>query len=404
MSVRDPADYYRRVLGFGGRFGGPAALSITAALSRIQLQQLEDERSGRLPAAWSSPLVPSEILHSFGLASVTPETVTAILASAGLGGKLLEAAGAEFLSGDCCSFQTTAVAALMEGYVPVPEAFISTSPICDENPKMCDYLSFRFGRKYFLLDIPGADDDAARRYVLSQLKELILFLEDLTGRRFDPAALARAVDESNRARRHWEEANRLRMEHPPVMYGGAALRMAGGMLLQKLGLPSLADATATYVKELQKRIKNKDFLPVKKRLLWLHLFPLYDRGFMPYVESDLGLVVVFEESSLAWWEEIDPGDPLPGLAGRILSNPLTGPVSRRIESVLQMARDFRVDGVVNFSHLGCKALSGGAPFVGAALRDAGIPFLDLSGDCLDNRSRADAPWRSRLEAFSEMLG
>jgi benzoyl-CoA reductase/2-hydroxyglutaryl-CoA dehydratase subunit BcrC/BadD/HgdB len=71
---------------------------------------------------------------------------------------------------------------------------------------------------------------------------------------------------------------------------------------------------------------------------------------------------------------------------------------------LRLARSYRADGVVHFSHRGCKALTGGFPFVARALRAAGIPVLELSGDCVDDRSAAAAPWRSRLEAFAEMLG
>ncbi|MGC8779062.1 MAG: 2-hydroxyacyl-CoA dehydratase family protein, partial [Candidatus Caldatribacteriaceae bacterium] len=38
------------------------------------------------------------------------------------------------------------------------------------------------------------------------------------------------------------------------------------------------------------------------------------------------------------------------------------------------------------------------------LRQKGIPFLLLDGDHLDRRHHAEEQWRTRLQAFAEMLG
>jgi benzoyl-CoA reductase/2-hydroxyglutaryl-CoA dehydratase subunit BcrC/BadD/HgdB len=396
-------DFYKRLLIFGHKFKGYAGLEINAALAGMQLAHLEQEVRGELPVVWSSPLVPSEILTSFGVGSVTPETVAAFLASAGKGGELLLGSEANFHSGDCCSFQRIAVMALINGLVPVPQAFVATVPICDDNPRMSDFLSQKYGRKYFLLDVPATAGQATVDYVEAQLRDFILFLEKLTGQKFSPERLAAAIMESNRTRFHWRRANELRQSQPPVIYGVAPLRMTGGLLLQKLGSPELTEAMAGYENELSRRIRDKKFIPCRHRLLWLHLFPLFDNKFMQFIEVELGMVVVFEESSHLWWEEIDPTDPLPGLARRIVGAPLAGTVARRIDTVLRMINDYDIDGVVNFSHAGCKSLTGGVPFLASAMKKAGIPFLELSGDCLDNRSPATAQWRSRLEAFAEML-
>lgn len=397
-------DVYRRALAIGTRLPGHGGLRVNAALLGIELEHLERERAGELPVVWSSPLVPAELLAALGIGSVKPEAVGAVLASVGQGGRLLERADAEPLSGDCCSFQRVAVAALAAGLVPVPQAFLATTPICDDSQVMGGYLGRKHGRPFVLIDVPAVASPAAERYVVGQLHELVGVLEKIAGRALEPARLAAAVRASNRARAHWLEANRLRREHPPVAYGSASLRLTGGPLLQKLGLPETTDALRDYAGEIQQRIATEAFLPVRRRLLWLHLYPLYDGRFMRYVEEELGLVVVFEESSDVWWGELDPHDPFPGFARRIMDCPFAGPVERRVEAVLRLARAYRADGVVHFSHRGCKALTGGFPFVARSLREAGIPVLELSGDCVDNRSPATAPWRSRLEAFAEMLG
>lgn len=398
------ADSYRRALAIGARLPGHGGLRVNAALLGIELEHLQLERAGELPVVWSSPLVPAELLAALGIGSVKPEAIGAVLASVGQGGRLLERADAEPLSADCCSFQRVAVAALGAGLVPVPRAFLATTPICDDSQVMGGYLGRKHDRPFFLVDVPAVASQAAERYVLDQLRGLVGPLEKIAGRALEPERLAAAVRESNRARTHWLEANRMRREHPPVAYGAASLRLTGGPLLQKLGLPQTADALRDYAGEIRGRIDAGTFLPVRRRLLWLHLYPLYDARFMRFVEEELGLVVVFEESSDVWWDELDPRDPFPGFARRIMGCPFAGPVERRVEAVTRLARAYRADGVVHFSHRGCKSLTGGFPFVARALRKEGVPVLELSGDCVDNRSPATAPWRSRLEAFAEMLG
>lgn len=398
------ADIYHRALAIGARFPGHGGLRVNAALLGLELEHLERERAGELPVVWSSPLVPAELLAALGIGSVKPEAVGAVLASVGEGGWLLERADAVPLSGDCCSFQRVAVAALAAGLVPVPQAFLATTPICDDSQVMGNYLGQKHDRPFFLVDVPAVASPAAERYVADQLTELVGALEKIAGRALDTERLAAAVRGSNRARAHWLEANRLRREYPPVASGTASLRLTGGPLLQKLGLPETADALRGYAGEIKERIDARAFLPLRRRLLWLHLYPLYDGRFMRFVEEELGLVVVFEESSDVWWDELDPQNPFPGFARRILDCPFAGPVEHRVAAVLRLARAYRADGVVHFSHRGCKALTGGFPFVAKALRAAGIPVLELSGDCVDNRSPATASWRSRLEAFAEMLG
>jgi benzoyl-CoA reductase/2-hydroxyglutaryl-CoA dehydratase subunit BcrC/BadD/HgdB len=398
------ADDYARTLAFGARFRGHGGLRVNAALIGLQREQLERERSGEAPTVWASPLVPSELLAAFGIASVTPETVAALLASAGAAGRLLDCARSVGLPDDCCSFQRTAVAALELGAVPVPRAFLSASSICDDNDCMSRFLARRHGREAFRIEVPSTDDDAAHRALEARLREMARFLERLSGRAPDPGRLAGAVGESNRARALWLEANRLRRDHPPVMYGVAALRLAGGLLLQKLGSPGLTAAMGEYVAELRERIGAEDFVPVRRRLLWLHLFPLYDGRFLHRIERELGMVVAFEESSHPWWDEIDPGDPFPGFARRMLGCPTGGPVSRRVEALKALAAAYRADGIVQFGHAGCRTLTGGGALVSRALREAGYPVLELDGDCLDDRTPANAAARTRVEAFAEMLG
>jgi len=398
------ADPFVRGLKLASLFPGKTNLRANRLLSAIQLRQHEEAVRGDAISFWTSPLVPSEILNAFGIHSTTPETLAAVLTSMGLGDELLDEADSVLHLSGTCSFQRCALGALNKGYAPLPQAFVAANTICDDTPLMCAYLGAKHKKEYFLIDVPQENSVEAVEYVASQLSALIEFCSDISGRKLSSEALCAAIRHSNNARRCWLRANLLRKTSPPLLYGVSSLRMAGGMLLQKFGLRDATDVLNEFVLELEEKInQSADPISCRRRILWLHLFPLFDREFMRYVEEALGLVVVFEESSHMWWEELDEQKPLKSLARKILSNPYLGGVERRCELISGFIKEYSIDGVVHFSHLGCRALSGGVSAIRDFMQEQGTPFLELSGDCNDNRNYSFEQYRTRLDAFCEIM-
>ncbi|MBW2059375.1 MAG: 2-hydroxyacyl-CoA dehydratase, partial [Deltaproteobacteria bacterium] len=64
---------------------------------------------------------------------------------------------------------------------------------------------------------------------------------------------------------------------------------------------------------------------------------------------------------------------------------------------------YEVDGVIHFSHWGCRQSCGGASVLADVLKDQGIPCLILHGDGGDPSNYSPEQTRTRLEAFVEML-
>ena len=99
----------------------------------------------------------------------------------------------------------------------------------------------------------------------------------------------------------------------------------------------------------------------------------------------------------------EPDDPFAGLARRMLSIPLTGPVERRIRNLQRLAREYRVDGAINPCHWGCRQGTGTRGLVEDGLAKIGVPVLNLEVDCVDSRNFAEGQLRTRVEAFIEMI-
>ncbi len=100
---------------------------------------------------------------------------------------------------------------------------------------------------------------------------------------------------------------------------------------------------------------------------------------------------------------MDENDPLRSLAKRMITHPLVGPAERRIKILMQLAKDYKIDGAINPAHLGCRQSSGARALMKDSLQKIGIPLIDLDVDCVDERNFSQGQILTRLEAFMELL-
>ena len=68
-----------------------------------------------------------------------------------------------------------------------------------------------------------------------------------------------------------------------------------------------------------------------------------------------------------------------------------------------LARKYRVDGIVHFSHHGCRTACGGALMIKEASAGGGLAGTGPGGDCLDGRNEACGGMLTRMQAFLEIL-
>ena len=122
-----------------------------------------------------------------------------------------------------------------------------------------------------------------------------------------------------------------------------------------------------------------------------------------YVQRDASLGDLTENAAI-YWPRLENERIVDGLSEKMLSSPSNGPVSRRVEAALEMARMYEVNGVIHFSHWGCRQSCGGAPIIADAFHDQGIPCMILEGDGGDPSNYSSGQTQTRLEAFIEMLG
>lgn len=358
--------------------------------------------SKKKPAVLAGFFFPVELLHAHGMTPMFGEFVASALASTGLEKNALSVVDEEGFPVESCTFHRAAVAAFLKGYLPSLDAVAATTHLCDTQCKALEELAARLGVPFIVLDVPQEDTPEAHTYLARQIEEADGVLSALSGKKLGSDPWERVFGFSNAARDGMMRLNELRAAAPAGVCGkdvSTALIQAQLML----GLPQLPRLLERLEEEIRRGSTAADSAQGGFRLVWLLTFPYFKGNFVPFMERTLNLWPVLDELTHVFWDPLDPKRPYESLAAKMLQNPGLGPVDRRLGMVERMVRSARPDGVVHFSHWGCRQGQGGVRAVAELLERLGVPFLDLDGDCIDSRSYAEGPTRTRLEGFVELL-
>jgi benzoyl-CoA reductase/2-hydroxyglutaryl-CoA dehydratase subunit BcrC/BadD/HgdB len=355
--------------------------------------------------AWSNAFFPFEMLYGLDVIPCHPETLAALAAKAGLSQEAISCAESCGYSPDICSFYRCAIGLYEDRLLPRPDIIISTPYLCDGSVKFFHNMSQSFGCEHYLIDVPYHDSEKARKYLAGQLEEIAGMIAKKQGRPLDLDRLVRALELSNEAREYAQKTNELRRAVPCPLPGGDALSYILDMQFFGFGSEAGVRFFQTLYQETQAGMEDgRGAVDEEKyRLLWLHhIKPYYPNKIVSHLE-EMGASVCFGEANHIYWEPMDLSHPFESMAAKLLANPSAGPIERRARLALEMAEKYAVDGVIHFSHWGCRQSCGGEYIIRDHLARKGIPMLILHGDGTDSRNYSEEQTRLRLDAFLEML-
>jgi benzoyl-CoA reductase/2-hydroxyglutaryl-CoA dehydratase subunit BcrC/BadD/HgdB len=354
---------------------------------------------------WGNAFAPFEMFYGLDLIPCQPETLAALAAKLGMSQQAISCAEAGCYSSDICSFYQCAVGLNMERLIPRPDIIISTSSLCDGSVKFFQNMSQFYGCEHYLLDVPYHDTENARRYLASQLEELASIIVKKQGKSLDLGKLAEALRLANEAREYMLKINELRRAVPCPLSGSDALSYVLDMQFFGFG----SEAGVRFFKALYEELKNSvesgqgAVDEEQYRLLWLHhVRPYYPNKIISHLEEK-GASVCFGEGNHVYWGPLDEANPFTSLAAKILSNPSVGQLERRSNLALELVEKYGINGVIHFSHWGCRQSCGGEYIIRDLMRKRGTPMLILNGDGADSRNYSEEPAKLRLDAFLEML-
>jgi benzoyl-CoA reductase/2-hydroxyglutaryl-CoA dehydratase subunit BcrC/BadD/HgdB len=278
-----------------------------------------------------------------------------------------------------------------------------SSHICDGSKGVTHYFRERYQAREFILNIPFKNNPENLEYIVKQFQALLDFIENYTQKKILPEKIQEALELSNAARAYWIKAFNLR-KGIPLFPGYLSLRnLFGATFLfgSQLGL----DVAKAYYEQLLEfsQKQGAEHKKDKKRLLWIHFAPLYNNKMMEYLEKELDCWIVMDITGYIYWDKYNLAEPFVSLARRTLAHFYLGEPEDRSNLYRRLIKDYAIDGVVHFMHLGCRAIPGSSALVRNTAQAMNVPFLELVGDCIDPRGFSEQQMRIRLEAFKETL-
>jgi len=360
--------------------------------------------SGERNVAWCGVIIPFDLLNAMDVTSCFVEFVGAMLASTGGTEAILEDAESQGYSTDLCTYHRAVVGAMKKGLMPEPSFLIATTAPCSGGLSTVENLAHHFKKDLFVVHIPYGHDRQSIEYLADQYKAMVDFVSQHTHQPLDPSKLRQTIESTNKARELMKEVYELARNVPSPARQNDLTNFSLVMALL-MGTDNAVEVASTYRDEFARKVQSGiPGIPGEKvRLLWFQNRIQFRNPLLKMLEEEFHAAIVIDELNQINWDPIDPDKPFESLAARTLANPLIGPVERRIENLKKLARSYKVDGVIQPCHWGCRQGTGARGMIEEGLGKAGIPVLNLEVDCVDPRNFAEGQLRTRLQAFIEMI-
>jgi benzoyl-CoA reductase/2-hydroxyglutaryl-CoA dehydratase subunit BcrC/BadD/HgdB len=276
---------------------------------------------------------------------------------------------------------------------------------CDSKKKMYELLADYV--PIYVIDLPQRPDSPeALNYFLAELNKFKGAMERLTGSKVPDEQLKKEIESSNETRKLFHRLYNLRKTDPPPISGLDVLK-----ILQKqyfLSPDELKKSLCMLIQEVEQEKADRESSDKGRRpRIMVSGCPMAGGNTkVPEIIESKGGVIVAEESctgTRSFWDLVDEKkDPMLALAERYIKIPCScmSPNDRRIDNILELAREFKVDGVVCYTLQFCHGYNIEKYRVQQALKKEGIPMLAIETDYGDSDVEQIG---LRVDAFLEML-
>ena len=373
----------------------------------------------------------NEVLKSFDMPVTFPEINSLQTAIRRVAHEYLEEAEDVGYSPDICGYVKADVALQLRGgqhpmgTIPKPSMAVFTNA-CNTYIKWAEIWERMYGIPIFTLDVPGTRQAGVvtlpgekrfendRRYVESQIRELITLCEEVTGKKFDIDKLRETMRHTNEVSISWERLLELNKSKPSIFNaltdGTVYLGVANGFR----GTPEGTKYFQDLVQEMEYKAANGigTLTDEQYRLIFVGVpcYPIFRRFNEIFTEAG----GTFVNSTYLWFAsggtnrgyQYDLSDPIASLAEGLLFSVRDAMDSmfHQYAMVREMAQDYAIDGVVFHPIKSCRTVSTGlADSRRALMEETGIPSLFIESDMMDRRVVSEAQLKNRIDAFFEGL-
>lgn len=322
------------------------------------------------------------------------------------------------LPDDICSLIRFATYAVEEKLLPRPTAIISMLEPCDAELMLHQYYQNSEhwgGVPNFALDPAYGSTDDDFKYFAGELKRMIKFLEETTGKKFDVDKLREIVEEANTQYELWAEYNELRRAIP-CPHGSFQGSNVFWPLTQHLpsGDPRATQLIKMMIGDAEQKVKaGVGAVPNERiRILWADLAPQWGDLISPWFAEEWGANVVMDFQGYSPYTHVDTSTEetmLYGLARRSLQEvPMIrqgrGTVEVLIEDMTRIIKDYSINCVIWPGHMGHKDVAGSVNFIKEVCRSLNVPVLCLTTSLFDERYTPLDKIKQQISEFFTVIG
>jgi benzoyl-CoA reductase/2-hydroxyglutaryl-CoA dehydratase subunit BcrC/BadD/HgdB len=401
--------------------------------NRAWFAELRERAAAGEPVAYVNADVPTEIFKAMDVPVVVNQWWSSVIAAKQKSADYLGRLNADGYGRNLCKYCSMGLAATYEddlsaapwGGLPKPSMLL-TGNDCNGSAKIFELMAAKYEAPLFVMERmaasrPDAPDWLSRARtdweaifgtpaidaLVAQYKDLIAFVEQHTGKRFDIDRLAEVIDLSNQQEEYYFKTRELIAKTRPAPVN-IADQMPATMIPQwHRGTVWARDRAKLFYEETLRRVNAGEAAAANERtrLMWLGTGLWYNLDFYEYFQKEFGAVFVWS-IYLSIAADAYPtygDDPLRTLAGRMTKiYNILGVPPFNTDWFAAEARKAGIDGVVSLTggtEDDCREAFGYHFLVRKALERAGVPVLRLGVDNADARSWDDAAIRARVERF-----
>ncbi|MDD5095635.1 MAG: 2-hydroxyacyl-CoA dehydratase family protein [Dehalococcoidia bacterium] len=393
----------------------PIQSAMVGALGYVYRRATEAAEKGD-PVAWVSFSVPTEIFWAMDIVPVCDIGLTVFCAIPGAVEKYIDLAE-EFIPQYVCSTNKLPMGLLLSGDAPLPNVYVAQNNPCDSILGVDSSVAKYLGLPYFGIGTPYLKSEKGYLYTARELKRMVTWLENHTGRKMDFGRLQQAMKYSNQAHELVLKINALAAQVPcPFPMPESASLYP--LFMNLPGTPELVNCLETLYREIQHRVNNK-VSPVpfeyeeKLRLVWIYAMPGFDfPNSLNELMQEYGAVSIIymnNHITVVPTEDLSDYDKiLLGLARKSRNMPMSkeggGPWEDWGDNSVEMVRYYKADGAVFAGHIACKSNWAAAKLVkDKVLEETGIPTISIELDFIDGRVTPAEAIKSQLVDFIELI-
>jgi len=319
-------------------------------------------------------------------------------------------AGESVLPVNTCPLIKASVGARLDRTCPffrIADMYVGETT-CDGKKKAWEILAGEV--PFHVMDVPQMKRPQDIGRWADEIKGFIKVVDEFTGNRVTPEALHQSIVMLNNKRRALKRLYETRKADPVPISGKDALLATEIAFYDD---PSrFTEMTNNLCEELEQRVKRGEgVFPAGAPRIMITGTPMAIPNWkLHHLVESAGAPVVVEESCTGtrYFEHLVEEEPrdldgqIIALAERYMKTNCAcfTPNSNRIQDILRLAQEYRVDGIIDYNLQFCGLYSTESYLVKQALDAQGIPYLHIETDYSEQDFEQ---LRTRVEAFLERL-